>query len=184
LRYDETSARLVAAFKFHDRVRLRRLFGPLLREHYPFSETRFDRIVPVPLHVARLCARGYNQSLVLAREVAAFLDVPVDTDAIARARDTRPQVGLRGHDRRENVQGAFRAGPGSGLRGAEVLLVDDVFTTGSTAAECARVLRGAGVRAVDVLTLARAVPAERAVDHCGVPRREGEGDRACLATET
>ena len=164
LRYEEGVDRLVLDFKFRDHTHLRRFFGGLLREHFPFSDARYDRVVAVPLHPDRLRWRGYNQSLLLAREVASHLDLPVETTGFLRVKNTRPQVGLRGIERRTNVRGAFRAERRAEWDGARLLLVDDVFTSGSTASECAKVLRAAGVAAVDVLTLARAVP-RREEDH-------------------
>ena len=155
LRYQDGADRLVLDFKFHDQVHLRRFFGGLLRDRFPFPDARYDRIVPVPLHPERLRWRGYNQSLLLAREVARRVGVPVEAAGFVRVKNTRPQVGLRGLERRTNVRGAFHARPLAAWEGARLLLVDDVFTSGSTASECAKVLRIAGARTVDVLTLAR-----------------------------
>jgi ComF family protein len=110
-------------------------------------------VAPIPLHPARLRARGYDQAGLLARELAKRLRLPA-RDLLERVRPTRPQVGLDRVRRQANVGGAFRASPrAAGLR---VCLVDDVFTTGATAAAAARALLDAGASRVEVRTLARA----------------------------
>lgn len=113
-----------------------------------------DWIVPVPLHPDRLRQRGFNQALLLAR---CFFPAnrAVRAGLLERHRPTPPQTGLSGKVRRRNLQGAFRVPAPAEVAGKSVLLVDDVFTTGTTANECARVLRRAGAAAVQALTLAR-----------------------------
>lgn len=114
-------------------------------------------IVPVPLHRARLRRRGYNQSLLLARELRARIGLPVRSDVLVRERNTRSQVGLSTQERWENVSGAFYC-TGPSLRGANVLLVDDVQTTGATLQASAAALREGGAGNVWALTLTRARP--------------------------
>jgi ComF family protein len=114
-----------------------------------------DLAVPVPLHTRRLKQRGFNQSLFLAQ---AFPDLPLERDALVRMRHTRPQVGLNPKERRDNVKGAFEVALPERIRGKRVLLIDDLFTTGATVLECARVLRRAGAAQVEVLTVARTRP--------------------------
>jgi ComF family protein len=103
-----------------------------------------DALVPVPLHPSRQRERGFNQAEVLARGLAAFLDVPVAAGCLARTRATRTQTGLERGQRAVNVRGAFAAAPPPGV--ARVLLVDDVVTTGATLSEAAAALAAAGVR--------------------------------------
>jgi ComF family protein len=110
-------------------------------------------VVPVPLHRRRMAARGFNQAELLARVVAEALSLPLRTDRLRRIRETRAQASLPGRLRREGPLGAFRAE--GDLSGARVLLVDDVLTTGTTASECARVLREAGAERVYVIVFAR-----------------------------
>jgi ComF family protein len=114
-----------------------------------------ELIVPVPLHRTRLRKRGYNQALELARPLARTLGVPCRPDVLQRARATGAQTELDAADRRRNVRGAFALRPGSTLP-AHVVVLDDVMTTGATLAECASVLKRAGVTRVDVWALARA----------------------------
>jgi competence protein ComFC len=117
----------------------------------------FDSIVPVPLHPRRQRQRGYNQSALLAQELGSCLQKPVVQDVLARIRATVPQVGLNPVERQNNVQGAFRC-TSSALSGMQVLLVDDVYTTGSTLESACLALREAGVTSVQAYTLARAKP--------------------------
>lgn len=112
-------------------------------------------LLPVPLHVARLRRRGFNQALELARVLGRRHGIPVLPRALRRVRATQPQTELGRMRRRANVRGAFALAPAVALP-AHVALLDDVLTTGATLAECARVLQRAGVVRVDVWTLARA----------------------------
>ena len=111
-------------------------------------------VVPVPLHPRRERERGYNQSLLLAREVARRRGLPLRADLLRRVRHTPPQVSLEGHEeRRENLRGAFRCDVR--VIGLRAVVVDDVATTGSTIRECAAALRRAGAEAVWGLAVAR-----------------------------
>jgi competence protein ComFC len=115
-----------------------------------------DLIAPVPLGLARLAERGYNQSSLLARPLSLALNVPYRPQVLTRARETRSQVGLTAAERRLNVSGAFTAHP-NWPPGCRILLVDDVATSGSTLEACAEALFAAGARQVYGLTLARAI---------------------------
>lgn len=114
-----------------------------------------DCLVPVPLHPARLREREFNQALLLCDELSKRGGLPVVPDALERIRPTAPQIGLSLKERRRNVRRAFAARRPDRIEGRRVILVDDVYTTGVTLNECARVLRRAGARAVSVLTVAR-----------------------------
>ena len=114
-------------------------------------------LVPVPLAASRQRQRGYNQSECLARALAPLWQVPVRTDVLIRARGTQTQTRLTPEERVRNVHGAFAAtAAANGLRGAHVVLVDDVVTTAATLNACAAVLHAAGVRIVSYVTFGRA----------------------------
>ncbi len=150
---------LVHGFKYRDQTHaapalaawLARAGGDLLAEA--------DAITPVPLHRWRLFARRFNQAALLAREVARLAGKPFAPDLLARTRRTPSQIGLKGRARLANVRGAFAVRPRRRDRvaGARIVLVDDVMTTGATAAACAAALRRGGAERVEVLTLARVV---------------------------
>lgn len=111
-------------------------------------------LIPVPLGGARQRARGYNQSERIAAALGARVGLPVRSDLLRRVRETRTQTALTPEARHANVAGAFRAGRVGGL---ELVLVDDVFTTGATLAAAAAALVGAGAKRVEAVTFARAV---------------------------
>lgn len=135
------------------------LAGPLasLIRHSHFAQG-FSVVVPVPLHPGRLKQRGFNQSLLIARELSRECRLPLAYNRLRRARDTNQQVGLKAAERKKNVLGAFTLDDAGFFRGKKVLLVDDVITTGATLNECAKVLKRSGAE-VAALTVARAVKA-------------------------
>ncbi len=114
-------------------------------------------VIPVPLHRWRILSRGYNQSALLARAIARQSGGLLALDLLVRTRPTPRSQGMSRPQRQRNVKGAFRIAPGkqSSLKGAHVLLVDDVMTSGATASACSRVLRRSGAASVRVLTYAR-----------------------------
>lgn len=160
--YNEASRKLVLAFKYGDRLHAVHTFAPwMIRAGQDLIATA-DMIIPVPLHTRRLRERRFNQSALLAQEVAARTGKSYIPDALQRTRHTLPQKGLSAKDRNKNVHGAFAVNEHtlSRLAGKNILLVDDVFTTGATLNECARVLKAAKVSAVNVLTIARVTKEE------------------------
>lgn len=114
-----------------------------------------DLIVPVPLHASRLRERGYNQSQRIAATVAAMSGIPLSTSSLIRTRATRSQVGLSGPERRQNLLNAFTA-ISADVSQRRILLIDDVFTTGSTLSACATALHNAGAASVYGLTVSAA----------------------------
>ncbi|HEV7987983.1 MAG TPA: ComF family protein [Candidatus Binataceae bacterium] len=115
----------------------------------------YDVVIPVPLHRTRLRWRGFNQAALLGVALARRLNCPLDVATLARVHSTPSQTARDRAERRRNVRDAFAVRRPLRVAGQRVLLVDDVMTTGATADECARMLRAAGARRIDVLTLAR-----------------------------
>ncbi len=113
-----------------------------------------DLIIPVPLHPKRYSWRGFNQSELLAREVSKILNIPMQ-NALSKVRVTKPQVGLEAAEREDNLKNAFIIREESSVAGLNILLIDDVWTTGSTMKECGKVLKEAGAEQVYAFTLAR-----------------------------
>lgn len=149
--YEATLRQLIHLFKYNQMRPLAKPLGALMARAIP-REQRFDLIVPMPLHWKKRWSRGYNQSELLAREIARRWGVPVKK-IVRRVKATAPQAGLTNSKRRLNVRGAFAAS--ANLKGLRVLLVDDVLTTGATASACARVLKRAGASHVTVAAVAR-----------------------------
>ena len=119
-------------------------------------------VVAVPLHRSRRGQRGFNQAELLARAAARKLrgNWRIQADCLLRVRPTTSQTGLTRHQRRANLRGAFKVRNRTQVAGRDILLIDDVLTTGTTAAECARVLKRAGARQVYVATVARVLKGE------------------------
>jgi len=153
-RYGWPLDRLESRFKFGRDLAAGRALATLWqRESMPLSKPAL--LLPVPLHRARLRQRGYNQALELARPMARGFGLPLRHDVLQRLKATDAQTELDAATRRRNVRGAFAVHAGVALP-AHVAILDDVMTTGATLAECARVLKRAGVARVDVWALARA----------------------------
>jgi ComF family protein len=150
--------KLVHQFKYGRQFHLRHPLADWLGEtiHDPrLRDRRFDILLPVPLHPARERERGFNQAQLLADLLSARISVPV-RPALERIRYTTTQTAFDRAERMENLRDAFRLRKKIGVRGLQVLLVDDILTTGSTLSECARILREAGARSVYAVTAARA----------------------------
>jgi ComF family protein len=154
--YDDISRSIALRLKYGRKVALARTMSrymhPLIGELGPEAV-----LVPVPLHRSRLWNRGFNQSVVVAREMSRRTGIEMIVDALVRIRATPPLKGLNLRQRRRTVAGAFRASPGARLAGRTVVLVDDVVTTGSTANACARALTKAGAARVELISWARVI---------------------------
>jgi ComF family protein len=154
--YDDISRSIALRLKYGRKVGLARTMSRYMRPlvgDLPGGAV----LVPVPLHRTRLWSRGFNQSVIVARDLSRRTGLPVAIDALARVRRTPALKGMGMRQRRRTVGGAFRANPSVELRGRTVVLIDDVFTTGSTANACARVLKRAGAERVDLISWARVV---------------------------
>jgi len=115
-----------------------------------------EGVVPVPLHPAKERARGFNQAQLLAQRLAKIKRVPLLKRRLVKIRPTEAQTSLDGRSRETNLRGAFTVRRPAAVKGKTLLLVDDVYTTGSTIRECGAVLREAGAREVRAITIARA----------------------------
>lgn len=146
---------LIHSLKYQGGFALANLLGRYMSEAWPTWAEPIDFIVPVPLHPEREKKRGYNQSARLAQVLSSHVNHPWNEQAIHRIRFTRPQVGLSAKERQSNLHGAFTADPAL-VAGQHILLLDDVYTTGSTLREVAQAALAAGARRVSGYCLARA----------------------------
>lgn len=157
--YEATLLEAVHSFKYRGKIAVGKTLGRFMAAYeYPgFNVSDFTLVMPVPLHSRRLRERGFNQSVILAREIAGRHHIPLDFLTLKRYIYTEPQVNLGKNERESNVRGAFDVVDPGKVVNKKIILVDDVFTTGSTVQECARILIKKGAASVAVLTLARAV---------------------------
>jgi ComF family protein len=157
--YEETLMKAIHLFKYRGRIGIGKVLGKIMADFAGglWDMNVFDLIIPVPLHRKRLRERGFNQAVVLAREIAKRFKLPLDFLTLRRAVFTEPQVGMGKEDRSVNVRGAFIIRKPERTAGKRILLVDDVYTTGSTLMECTRTLLKAETDSVAVFTLAKAV---------------------------
>jgi ComF family protein len=157
-RFEDGPARALAhRLKYSDRAELARPIARWMARAGAELLSDADLLTPVPLHPSRLWRRRFNQAAALAAEISRQTGKPCDLSAIKRVKATRSQIGLSRAQRAENVQGAFRVADGAVVRGRNVLLIDDVLTSGATANAASRVLLRAGAKRVDVLVFARVV---------------------------
>lgn len=147
---------LILRFKYQGKLHLRHVLAGWLADNLADARLQhpFDRIVPVPLHPTRERERGFNQARILAELLARQTGAPVCHD-LKRIRYTTTQTRFDRETRIENLRNAFRLRPSGDVRNLHLLLIDDVFTTGSTVDECARVLMEAGAASVRVVAVAR-----------------------------
>lgn len=157
--YEGVLQEVVHRFKYNGKTLLAGPLGCLMLNHNLDSMDfkSYDFLVPVPLHRKRLRERGFNQALSLARYVGKRCGVPVDYLSLKRVRWEEPQINLNKNERARNVKDAFSLSNKNRLQHRNILLIDDVYTSGATVNECAKVLTKGGTAKVDVLTVCRAV---------------------------
>lgn len=152
--YEGPLRKAIGLLKYHG---IKRLAGPLSDIIMSIDMPEADAVMAVPLHVNRLRERGYNQSALMAKRIARHMNISFEADCLIKVRDTLPQVGLHFHERMKNIKGAFTVRDSRPVRGKDVILVDDVVTTGSTIRECARILKQAGAANIYAVSLAHGI---------------------------
>ena len=185
--YDGGLRELIHLLKF-DRVQpaakvLGRMLAEALTALEPDMEAGTTLVIPVPLYKGKRRQRGFNQSEAVARAALKLSSMQgrfqIAPDILLRTRETHSQIGLTSHQRRANLRGAFAVRRAAEIAGREVALVDDVYTTGTTAAECSRVLRRAGAAKVWVVTVARTLKhASNQESGFNVTKWQGDKDKA------
>jgi ComF family protein len=157
VRYDREVRELLLRLKYRADTSVLPALARIVEPQLAAIDWPCDLVVPVPLHSSRLKSRGLNQALAIAGLLLPARRQRLAPTLLVRTRATVPQTGLDGVARRRNLRGAFTVASPELVTGARVTLVDDVFTTGTTLAECCRVLRRAGAAEIRALTLARVV---------------------------
>ncbi|QGP80933.1 ComF family protein [Sphingobium sp. CAP-1] len=155
LAYGDVARTVALRLKYGRRIGLARLIARQMLRHVGAEEAL---IVPVPLHRWRLWHRGFNQSALIADHLGRLTGWPVDKRALLRVKRTQPLRGMNPAQRAKAVRGAFALAQGHGVKGRRVLLIDDVHTSGATAAACVRALKRGGAGTVRLLCWARVLP--------------------------
>jgi len=152
--YDEVMRTSIAYFKFHNRREYAKPYGEEIGKYLgnKLQSWQADCLIPVPVHQAKRIHRGFNQAEVLAKAVSKETGIPVDAELLHRVKKTLPQKELNEEERRKNLQDAFQIDK-KGVKYKKIILVDDIYTTGSTIDACARSLKEAGVFEVYFLSL-------------------------------
>ncbi|MCA9470739.1 MAG: ComF family protein [Nitrospirales bacterium] len=152
--YESSLKKAIGLLKYRGKVSLAKPMAHLLATGLPSLPT-IDLVMAVPLHSARLREREYNQSLLLAYNLSKIIQLPLDHTTLIRTRQSTPQTLLSRKERLKNLRRTFAVKTSRDITGKSILLVDDVYTTGTTVNECAKALRKAGSGDVYVVTLAR-----------------------------
>jgi ComF family protein len=153
--FDGKTREAIHAFKYNGKTGLKKYFGKLVQQSIIKSDIRPDVITFIPMHWTRLLVRGYNQSALIAGELAKLTGIRADFDALEKIRNTKTQAGLDRKARHKNIKGSFLA---KRVKGLNVLVVDDVITTGETARAAARALKDAGADKVFIAGIGRTMP--------------------------
>ena len=158
----QLTKKLIYQFKYPPYLKdLAKTLASILIEHFVLAGNNTNKIwensalIPVPLDKVKLKQRGYNQSEELAKELSKILQVPMLSDSLIKVKSTAPQMELSKQDREKNLENAFAIKNPAELTGKKIFLVDDVYTTGSTMNECAKILKDSGVKNVWGIAIAR-----------------------------
>lgn len=150
--FDEPLRTLIHEFKYREGLHLLTFLSNLMLHALPKNDYPTECLMPVPMHPKRLKQRGFNQAAELTKSLARTLKLPYDLSHCKKTLNTLPQAGLNANARQKNLRGAFKA---SASHYQHITLIDDLFTTGSTANELARMLKDKGVARVDLWCCAR-----------------------------
>ncbi len=144
-------------YKFHDEPELAETFSKLMLKNEKicrFLKT-YDIIIPVPMYRKKQILRGYNQADLIAKKVAKELNIEYIKDALIKTKQTKTQSSLSAKERQNNVKDAYTYNTKQKIKDKKIILFDDIYTTGSTAKECSRILKLSGAKEVSVLTFAK-----------------------------
>ncbi len=155
--YKDEIARCIKNLKFENCRYLAKYLAKFMADTLNANNIICDVIVPVPMHENRLRERGFNHSELLARHLSEIVNIPLDTKSLIKCVNTKTQVNLNFEQRQNNLLNSFKVLNINAIKGKNVLVVDDVFTTGSTMDNCAKALKGAGANKVFCISIAHTV---------------------------
>ena len=155
--YEGIIRRIILKYKFQDKAYLYKTFVNFLLKNKNFFEfiKKYDTIIPVPISRKRRALRGYNQSKLIVKEIANFTNLKEESDCLFKIKNVIEQSKLNKEERQKNIQGVYELRNKEKLYKNKILLVDDIYTTGSTVNECSKVLRGAKPKQIGIFTIAK-----------------------------
>jgi ComF family protein len=158
--FNDFSKSLIHKFKFYDQLYLVKFFAKLIVNYWKDEFNEIDYIIPVPIHKSRLIMRKFNQAALLTQNIAMLLDKKKIIDGLIKYKKTASQANLNKNKRKINIKNSIAVNNKhlDLLKNKNILLIDDVFTTGATVNECVKVLKLKGVTSVKVVTIARVIP--------------------------
>ena len=147
----------IIQYKFQDKSYIYNTFAKIILKNEKVCGLlkKYDIIIPVPIHRKRKLQRGYNQTQLIAKEIAKNIDIKLCDDVLVKSKNTIAQSKLNKNKRKQNIKNAFKVLNLEKIQGKNILLFDDIFTTGSTVNECSKILKKAGAKTVGVLTIAK-----------------------------
>lgn len=156
-KYEGLIRKLIIDYKFHEKSYIYETFvNFILKDEKIFKKLKtYDTIIPVPISKQRMKERGYNQSLLLARKISYVLHIALETKCLVKIKNVTEQSKLNKEERQQNIQSVYELKNGEILNNKQILLIDDIYTTGSTVNECSRILQQANPKKIDVFVLAK-----------------------------
>lgn len=157
LKYEGIIREKILLYKFFENSYLYKTFAKIIiknKKIYGFLKL-YDIIISVPMYKNKKAVRGYNQSELIAKEIAKQMDLAFEKDVLIKQKNTKVQSTLTGKQREENIKGAFAITNSESIKNKKVILIDDIYTTGSTVNECSKVLKQAGTQEICVVTIAK-----------------------------
>lgn len=155
-KYNGIIRQKIIDYKFNEKSYLNNFFSKIIlkNEKIYVHFKKYDIIVPVPIHKKRKQKRGYNQSELITRIISKHTGIPTQ-NLLLKVQNNLPQSSLNKKERMINIKNVYKAKKSKNIKGKKVLLVDDIFTTGNTANECAKELKKVGIKTIGVLTIAK-----------------------------
>ena len=156
-KYEDVIRKMLVEYKFQDKAYLYKTFSKIILKNEKICGNlkKYDIIIPVPIHKKRKLVRGYNQTELIAKQIAKDTNLKLENRALFKQRNIVSQSELNKSNRKENVKNAFIIKNKEKVKNKKILIFDDIYTTGSTAQECSKVLKNAGASKIGILTIAK-----------------------------
>lgn len=157
LKYEGIIRDKILQYKFEDKPYIYKTFAKIVLKNKKVCGLlkKYDIIIPVPIHKKRKAQRGYNQTQLIASKISKYVEIKLCDDVLIKSKNTIAQSKLNKNKRKQNIKGAFKILNSEKIQGKNILLFDDIYTTGSTVNECSKILTRAGAKRIGVLTIAK-----------------------------